>query len=194
MIWIIVICIKINIIFLIISDRGSYCIYNQNIEICVFKVATQSCTAGLGKMYFSTGRQKWQLVDYVRTQYSLYVLFLIILITRFPMKSTSCHFCQLVPKCPYLEILGLVGAEIRFYRSSCIRIWQSLLYLLVCHTYYCKPWCRIWYNFYAKISKSRGLNFANFARCVEPHTFFTRIFLWVPCFGERKRLKGLRTR
>ena len=45
---------------------------------------------------------------------------------------------------------------------------------------------RIRYNFYAKISKSRGLNFANFGGPVEPHTFCTRKFLWVPSFGEHK--------
>ena len=33
---------------------------------------------------------------------------------------------------------------------------------------------RIRYNFYAKISKSRGLNFGNVGGRVEPHTFSTR--------------------
>ena len=92
---------------------------------CMLQVGVFSCMPYIlylyswtGKMYFSTGRQKWQLVDYVRT---LYVLFLIILIARFPMKSTSCHFCRLVPKRPYLEILGLAGTEICFSWSSCIK-------------------------------------------------------------------------
>ena len=47
---------------------------------------------------------------------------------------------------------------------------------------------RIRYNFYAKISKSKRLNFANFGGRVEPHTFCTRKFIWVPSFGEHKHL------
>ena len=84
----------------------------------------------------------------------LRVLFLIIFIAMFPMKPTSCHFCPLVPKCPYLDILDLASANILFSWSSCkkgkeLKNWQvkgTMEELFTAYAIFLTSFITIYYN------------------------------------------------
>ncbi len=100
---------------------------------------------------------------------------IIIYLTSFYLKTSTSfatqYFSFLIPQNSVHCLRSLFVSRLPIWRTQTILILKMR---------------RILYNFYTKISKSRGLNFANFGGRVEPHTVSTQKFLLFPQFGKPK--------